>query len=96
MERPISARALDEVQSAVFKGERIAAIKIYREDTGASLKDAKDAIEKLEAEWRTAHPERFTARPRKRSGCGICLLLVLIGIGMAIFLALLFSRHAEA
>jgi len=92
MERPISSKALAEVQAAVFNGEKIAAIKIYREDTSASLADAKTAVERLEAEWRVAFPEKFGAPPKQKSkGCGICLVLLLVGIAL-IFLLFLTVR----
>jgi hypothetical protein len=91
MERPISSNALAQVQAAVFNGEKIAAIKIYREDTGASLKDAKDAVEKLEAEWRAASPEKLKTPARTTRGCGTCLaLLAVFGLlGVILFLFVL-------
>ena len=90
MERPISTNALAQVQAAVFNGEKVAAIRIYREDTGASLSEAKEAVEKLESEWRVTFPEKFKA-PAKKKGCGICLLILLVGIG--IILLWLLSRR---
>lgn len=53
---------LDDGQSAVFmaqiqellsKRNKIAAIKLYREGTGASLRDAKDIIDRLDAKMRS-------------------------------------------
>lgn len=38
----------DDVASLLQAGQKINAIKIYREDTGASLSDAKTAIERME------------------------------------------------
>ncbi|NBH08188.1 ribosomal protein L7/L12 [Amycolatopsis sp. SID8362] len=38
---------LDEVVALVRQGRKIQAIKVYRERTGADLKDAKDAVERL-------------------------------------------------
>ena len=93
MERPISASALAQVQAAIFNGEKIAAIKMYRDDTGASLADAKDAVDRLEAEWRAASPDKFKAPPAKNKGCGICLLLVLASIGVVLLLYLLARKH---
>lgn len=93
MERPISSKALAEVQAAILNGEKIAAIRIYREDTGASLIDAKTAVDKLEAEWRAASPEKFTAPPRKK-GCGICFALILVLGVLALILILLLVRHS--
>jgi hypothetical protein len=91
MERPISTNALAQVQSALFNGNKIAAIKIYRQDTGSSLADAKDAVEKLEAELRAASPEKFTAPPRSK-GCGGCLVLFTALIVVALILFLIVVR----
>jgi ribosomal protein L7/L12 len=91
MERPISSNALAQVQTAVFNGEKIAAIKIYREDTGASLKEAKEAVDKLESGWRVTFPEKFKATAKKK-GCGICLLILLAGVG--VILLLILSRRS--
>ena len=38
----------DEVRAHLAAGRKIQAIKAYREQTGAGLKDAKDAVEALE------------------------------------------------
>jgi hypothetical protein len=89
MERPISSNALEKVKAALFNGQKITAVKIYRQDTSASLKDAKDAVERLEAEWRVTEPEKFTVAPRRKRGCGICLVLVLVGIGLILLLLLM-------
>jgi len=40
-------RASPALLELVKKGDRIAAIKAFREETGASLKDAKDFVESL-------------------------------------------------
>ncbi|RPF34945.1 ribosomal protein L7/L12 [Streptomyces sp. TLI_185] len=37
----------DEVNALVRDGKKIQAIKVYREATGAGLKEAKEAVEKL-------------------------------------------------
>ena len=37
-----------EIQDLLAKGNKIHAIKVYRERTGAGLKEAKDAIERWE------------------------------------------------
>ncbi|MGW3966643.1 ribosomal protein L7/L12 [Amycolatopsis sp. NPDC005003] len=40
---------LHEVRRLLGVGKKIEAIKVYRERTGAGLKEAKDAVEQLEA-----------------------------------------------
>jgi len=39
---------LVEVRSLLQRGKKIQAIKVYREGTGAGLKEAKDAVEAME------------------------------------------------
>ncbi len=39
-----------EVMTALHERKKIVAIKVYRSHTGASLKDSKDAVEKIIAE----------------------------------------------
>lgn len=47
-----------EVVRLLQAGQKIEAIKLYREQTGASLKDAKDAVEAVEQERSLPFPER--------------------------------------
>ena len=96
MERPISSNALAQVQAAIFNGQKIIAIRIYREDTGASLTDAKAAVEKLEAEGRATSPEKFQAPAARKKGCGgICMLAVIGFIVMTAILILLTVRKSQ-
>ena len=46
----LSVREREEIQSLLRQGKKIHAIKIYRSISGCGLKEAKDAVEKLEAE----------------------------------------------
>ncbi len=66
----------NQVKEALFTGQKILAIKLYREQTGVGLAEAKDAVEKLEAGLRASSPERFTAKP---AGAG-CMSLLLAGM----------------
>ncbi len=45
--RPPSPKVDDEITRAIDAGNMIAAIKVYRERTGAGLKEAKDAVEAM-------------------------------------------------
>ena len=97
MERPISSHALAQVQAAIFEGQKIMAIKIYREDTGASLADAKAAVDKLAAEWHAAFPEKFQVPAARKKGCGgICMVIVLAFIITAAIIILLTIRKSVA
>lgn len=61
-----------QVKDALFAGNKIAAIKLYREQTGAGLAEAKAAVEKLEVELRTSAPSSFQSPASK--GCAVSML----------------------
>lgn len=42
-----SSEASDEVMELLLTGNKIGAIKAYRRETGASLKDARDFVESI-------------------------------------------------
>ncbi len=44
----ISSHNLDSMKTLISSGNKLEAIKVYREVTGVGLKEAKDAVEKLE------------------------------------------------
>ena len=84
MDDPLTAEQMAEVKEAIFRGQKIAAIKIYRGATGTGLADAKAAVEKLEAELRATSPEYF--KKSERRGClGVLVLLVVFIIFNLIF-----------
>ena len=72
--------------NALFEGRLIEAVKIYKEFSGAGLKDSKEKIETLEAELRKECPEKFSAS--SKTGCGAIVLVggmlaALAGWGLA-------------
>lgn len=76
MNNPTPEDHADRIKAALFSGQKILAIKLYREQTGVGLAEAKDAVEKLEADLRGSSPERFSAKP---AGAG-CMSLLLAGV----------------
>lgn len=56
---------LNEISQALFSGQKILAIKRYREATGVGLKQAKDAIDSMERMLRQATPGEFRDDPRR-------------------------------
>ena len=48
--------AYPAVEAQLDKGKKIAAIKAYREETGADLKEAKDEVERLARSRTTTEP----------------------------------------
>lgn len=71
------------IKEAVFSGQKITAIKLYREVTGAGLADAKNEVENIEAELRSASPEKFKVAPAATGCLGaivvVCAVAVIIG-----------------
>lgn len=63
------------IQVALFKGNKIEAIKLYRDGTNLGLKESKEAVDKIEDALRQQSPEKFTAKAGK--GC----LVMLVGLG---------------
>jgi ribosomal protein L7/L12 len=49
MPAPAAPDGMDDVLALVESGQKIAAIKLYREKTGVGLAEAKGAVEDLEA-----------------------------------------------
>ena len=77
------------IKEALFRGNKIEAIKLYRAEAGVDLAAAKGAVEKLEAELRSSSPESFQhAAASTGKGC----FGVLIGsLGTGAFLARIIS-----
>jgi ribosomal protein L7/L12 len=84
---------LAPIRQAVSNGDKIQAILLYREATGLGLAEAKQAVERLELQWRRetpASPAPATSAPgsskpfaRKATGSGcLGLLLLLAGGGL--------------
>ncbi len=65
-----------QIKDALRAGNKIEAIKLYREITSCELVEAKNAVEKLEAELRAAEPAAFA----QRKGCFGMIVLVLATI----------------
>lgn len=67
------------IEAEIFTGNKIGAIKLYREATREGLKEAKEAVEALEAEMRQRSPERFAAGAKK-TGCLSVVMLVVVAL----------------
>lgn len=69
-----------EIDALLRTGKTISAIKMYREQTGVGLKDAKDAVERR-------IPEVIESRKSqtKGIGCGAISVLVVLLLGGAFF-----------
>lgn len=86
MSTPIPEDKLASIKEALFQGRKIEAIKLYREYTQMGLAEAKTAIEKLEAELRTASPEKFSAVPARKGCLGMVMALCLAAVLVILWL----------
>lgn len=69
-----------EITSLIYSGNKIGAIKHYRDATHCDLKTAKDAIEAITAQLKTANPLAFNESKHKSgSGCAVVIVLLVIG-----------------
>ena len=66
-----------QITDCLLAGQKIQAIKIYRDATGEGLKEAKESIESLTASLREKHPEKF---PATKAGCTSVIVLGLIAV----------------
>lgn len=90
MDTAIPEEKLTAISNALFAARKIEAIKIYRQCTGVGLYEAKQAVEAIEADLRSASPEKFSRAPGK--GClGVTVSMVAFGCALLWWLA---SGHA--
>lgn len=73
---------MDEILGLIYDGQKIQAVKRYRDVSKTSLLEAKQFIEKLTDELKEREPEKFTNLPK--TGCAGALLLVAILLSSAI------------
>ena len=73
--RDLSDDQLAKISDSIAGGRKIEAIKRYREATGAGLKEAKEAVERITAELSQDHPEILKAQ---KSGCASVVVLGLV------------------
>ena len=68
----------EQIQTHLFAGRKIQAIKLYRDATGEGLKESKDAMEAYAAKLYEQAPERFSKDPAKTGCAGMILLFLLV------------------
>jgi hypothetical protein len=76
---------MSEVRSFIKAGNKIGAIKLYREITGVGLAEAKEAVEKMVAERNAASaptPAGLPANAPQKSGCLGAIALVAGSAGL--------------
>ena len=92
MNQPIPDNTLALIKEALFRGEKIRAIKLHREATGLGLAESKNEVEKLEASLRASSPERFTAsafpspRPPARGAWPLIVVICVVVAAVILWL----------
>jgi hypothetical protein len=79
---PLSDAQINAIAAALRAGNKIAAVKLYREATGLGLKESKDEVEAIEAGLRAKFPEQFPAKAA--GGKGGCLGLLVFGLATSL------------
>ena len=69
-----------QVAEALASGQKIQAIKIYRDATGKDLKAARDFIDELIPRLIEENPERYAALSNAGAGCGATAGLLLFAV----------------
>jgi hypothetical protein len=80
MNTEIPDEKLAAIKEALFRGQKIQAIKLYRNSIESGLAEAKTAVEKLEADLRTTSPEKFSAKPLSVGSFGVLMVVFLVVI----------------
>lgn len=63
----LTSEQLTHVSNALYAGNKIEAIKLYRTATGKDLKDSKEAVEKLAMALEAKNRAMFAKRRRQSS-----------------------------
>ena len=71
----LDPKIIEAVTEALENGEKIMAIKIYRDATGKGLREAKEFIDQLTPRLLEQDPERFAKLAKASSGCGAAALM---------------------
>jgi hypothetical protein len=78
-----------QIEACLRRGEKIEAIKIYRDATNAGLKEAKDAVERGESLVPVEKPKPATSSKPKRRIPWMPIIIALIVLGCIIGIAYL-------
>lgn len=87
MSDELTPERLTAVSNALYAGNKIEAIKLYRGATAKDLKDSKDAVEKLAVELERKNPAMFM-KQRKQGGSWATLALWAAIVAAIVYFAL--------
>lgn len=78
MDNNLTPEQNQKISDALASGRKIEAIKLYRQATGAGLKEAKEAIEALLPKLIEQDPTKFQKLAAGGGGCASLILLLLV------------------
>lgn len=78
-----SDEQMEGISEALADGNKIEAIKIYREATDSGLKDSKDFIDELIPKLSEQDPEKYSKIAKSGGGCASVVILALLLSGTA-------------
>jgi hypothetical protein len=73
----LTAVQAEQIHAALARGQKIAAIKLYREFTGADLKASKETIDQLSGELFQRDPSTYATLAPRGAGCASVVAVVL-------------------
>ena len=89
MKDVITPEVAQQIAQCLYAGQKIQAIKLYREHSGKELKESKDFVDSLETELRAKEPGKFTSTAGK--GCrAMIAVLALAAVAIVAVLAMVF------
>jgi ribosomal protein L7/L12 len=81
-------KLIQDVTEALERGQKLEAIKLYRDASGKGLRESKEFVEALIPGLLEKDPERFAKLAKQGGGCGAAILAaVSIGILVAAVLS---------
>jgi ribosomal protein L7/L12 len=86
MSTDLTPEQVEEISNSLAMGNKIEAIKIYREATGLCLKESKDFIDALIPQLKQQDPVRYAkANEVGAVSCGVKVLMFLFLGGLGIW-----------
>jgi len=73
----LTTEQMQQITLAIAAGRNIEAIKLYREFSGAGLKDSKDFIDSLAIELHEKDPDKYPALPTGKGCLGVLGIVAL-------------------
>ena len=98
MRTAIPEQIMQQIESALYAGNTLAAVKLYHDSTGIGLVESKRAIEEHEGELRLKSPERFASVVKLPPQMGCLLGIAILSMGTFAMLLLWagYSRDASS